>query len=112
MNTEPGIFPLRIELSYGRLPKPFVSFTVAGESRNVATWENDIGSIHEGAAIAGSSGQYGSGYAAQYAIDDNVDTYWLSASRQVQNQYIIIQLPQQEVVEVHNILEKLQLLMR
>jgi PKD repeat protein len=73
---------------------PRVAITVPGPPRNAATLDNDVASYFEGASIVGLPAS-----SAPPAIDENAQTFWVSANGQTTNQSLTVALPRLSVLD-------------
>jgi RHS repeat-associated protein len=71
---------------------PVADFTIAGDSRNVARFNNNVANFGDGAAVVAVTSEDSTNAPGRFAIDESPYSAWRTASGQTANQSLTIRL--------------------
>ncbi len=90
-------------LAIGEVDTAAVAYLAAGPVAVQAPTETNLCAENGGARVREASSVYSEGYGCDRILDGRADTFWASTTGQVTNQWLIIDLPGDEPLEIAEI---------
>jgi OmpA-OmpF porin, OOP family len=83
----------------GAVPSTAAANDGTGSANSSASDEKDLLSFFSGALIVKKTKEYGGGWWAQFAIDENVNTGWCTPENEITNASFVIELPEKTLLK-------------